>query len=111
MGTMRTGPDLLNVGARLPSASWQLTHLYQPRAVSAWSIMPAYPFLFEVKDRPSPGDRVVWLPKNRRIPGKVVVAKPEARNLVAYLLSLDRTYPVPRSAIRDDGYSRGGATQ
>src|SRR3546814_8561644 len=49
MGTMRTGPDLLNVGARLPSRDWQLTHLYQPRAISKWSIMPAYPYLFEKK--------------------------------------------------------------
>ncbi|MDF0491348.1 cbb3-type cytochrome c oxidase subunit II [Sphingomonas sp. H39-1-10] len=109
MGTMRTGPDLFNVGARLPSAAWQLTHLYQPRAVSPWSIMPAYPFLFETKDRAAPGDLVVWLPPKQRIPGKVVVAKPEARDLVAYLLSLDHTYPVPADAIRDDGYAKKAA--
>ena len=107
MGTMRTGPDLFNVGARLPSASWQLTHLYQPRAVSPWSVMPAYPFLFEVKDRAAPGDVVVWLPPKARIVGKVVVAKPAARELVAYLLSLDHTYPAPAKAIRDDGYAVG----
>src|SRR3546814_11471675 len=29
LGTMRTGPDLLNVGVRLPSRDWQLTHLSQ----------------------------------------------------------------------------------
>src|SRR3546814_3762185 len=58
MGTMRTGPDLLNVGARLPSRDWQLTHLYQPRAISKWSIMPAYPYLFEKKAKAAPGDVV-----------------------------------------------------
>ncbi|MDE1917250.1 MAG: cbb3-type cytochrome c oxidase subunit II [Sphingomonadales bacterium] len=108
MGTMRTGPDLLNVGARLPSTAWHLTHLYRPRAIAPWSIMPSYPFLFEIKDHAAPGDTVVWLPREQRVAGKVVVARPEAMALVAYLLSLDRTYPAPASAIRDDGYSRVG---
>lgn len=109
MGTMRTGPDLMNVGARLPSMGWQLSHLYQPRAISPWSIMPSYPFLFEVKDKAAPGDTVVWLPAKSAPPGKVVVAKPEAIDLAAYLIALDRTYPVPSTAIRDDGYAKHGA--
>ncbi|HEY9517410.1 MAG TPA: cbb3-type cytochrome c oxidase subunit II, partial [Gemmatimonadaceae bacterium] len=46
LGTMRTGPDLSNVGLRLPDTSWQLIHLYNPRTVAPWSIMPAFPFLF-----------------------------------------------------------------
>src|SRR3546814_3042384 len=64
LGTMRTGPDLLNVGARLPSRDWHLTHLYQPRAIFGWSIMPAYPYLFEVKERADPGDVVISLPED-----------------------------------------------
>ena len=32
LGSMRTGPDLFNIGARQPSKDWQLGHLYQPRA-------------------------------------------------------------------------------
>jgi cytochrome c oxidase cbb3-type subunit 2 len=105
LGTMRTGPDLLNIGARLPSESWHLTHLYQPRSIFAWSIMPAYPFLFEIKQRAEAGDKVVVLPKEY-VPGSgVVVAKADAVNLVAYLKSLDRTYPAPADALRDDGYS------
>lgn len=94
LGTMRTGPDLLNIGARQPSADWQLGHLYQPRAYVSGSIMPSYPFLFDVKDRAEPGDRVVALPAGAVPPGKVVVAQPRANDLAAYLLSLDRTYPV-----------------
>lgn len=94
LGTMRTGPDLFNIGARQPSADWNLGHLYQPRAYTPGSIMPSYPFLFDVKDKADPGDRVVTLPPGYAPPGQVVVAKPEAVDLVAYLLSLDHTYPV-----------------
>lgn len=113
LGTMRTGPDLLNVGARLPSAEWHLTHLYQPRAIFDWSIMPAYPFLFDVKDEASPEDVVVKLPAEFRPEGKVVVARQEALDLVAYLQSLNRTYPVKGelSSMRDQGYDTSKGDQ
>ena len=94
LGTMRTGPDLLNIGARQPSRDWHLGHLYAPRAYMAGSIMPAYPYLFDVrKGAAQPGDVVVNLPPKFARPGDVVVAKPEALALVEYLISLDRTYP------------------
>lgn len=94
LGSMRTGPDLLNIGARQPSVDWHLTHLYNPRAVMPWSIMPAYPFLFEVKAEAGPRDRVVQLPADFAPPEGVVVARPAAMQLVQYMLELDRTYPV-----------------
>ena len=50
LGSMRTGPDLFNIGARQPSKDWHLGHLYQPRAYVPESIMPSYPYLFVVKD-------------------------------------------------------------
>jgi len=91
LGTMRTGPDLFNVGARLPEANWHYAHLYQPRSLVPNSVMPSYPFLFEKKERAAPGDVVV------KVPGApmsgVLVARPEAKALVAYLQSLDHTYP------------------
>ena len=94
LGTMRTGPDLLNIGARQPSRDWQLGHLYAPRAYVAGSIMPAYPYLFEVRQGAArPGEVTVNLPPKFARPGEVVVAKPEALALVEYLISLDRTYP------------------
>jgi len=93
LGTMRTGPDLFNIGARQPSVDWHLGHLYQPRAYVAGSIMPAYPYLFEVKDKADDGDRVVTLPRGFTPAGKVVVARQEALDLVAYLVGLDHTYP------------------
>jgi len=94
LGTMRTGPDLFNIGARQPSQDWHLGHLYQPRAYSPGSVMPSYPFLFEAKDTPEAGDRVVTLPPGYKPPGKIVVATQEALDLVTYLQGLDHTYPV-----------------
>lgn len=94
MGTMRTGPDLLNVGSRLPDPQWHLVHLYQPRALVPWSIMPAFPFLFEEKATAAPGERVLSLPKGHVPAGKVVVTTPDADALVAYLLALKRDFPL-----------------
>jgi cytochrome c oxidase cbb3-type subunit 2 len=94
LGTMRTGPDLFNIGARQPSADWHLGHLFQPRAYTRESIMPSYPYLFDVKDAAEPGDRVVTMPEGFNPAGKVVVAKSDVLDLVAYLQSLDHTYPV-----------------
>ena len=93
LGTMRTGPDLMNVAVRQPSRQWHLAHLYQPRAVVPGSLMPSFPFLFEVKPAAAPGDEVVTLPAGVGPAGMVVVARPEARRLVDYLLGLDRNFP------------------
>jgi cytochrome c oxidase cbb3-type subunit 2 len=93
LGTMRTGPDLFNIGARQPSAGWHYAHLYDPRAVTPGSIMPAFPFLFEVKREAGPDDVKVELPPEHAPKEGVVVARPDAIALVAYLVSLDHTYP------------------
>ena len=98
LGSMRTGPDLFNIGARQPSKDWHLGHLYQPRAYVKGSIMPSYPFLFTVKDAKqaaAEGDEVLKLPPGAEpMVGQVVVPTPEALDLVKYLQSLDHTYPV-----------------
>ncbi len=94
LGTMRTGPDLLNIGARQPSIDWHLGHLYQPRAYTPGSTMPSYPYLFNVrKGEVKPGETAVNLPPQWEQDGEVVIAKPEALALVDYLRSLNRTYP------------------
>lgn len=93
LGTMRTGPDLMNIGVRQPSEAWHLGHLFQPRAYVPDSIMPSYPYLFEVKARADKDDVVVSLPAGLAPAGNVVVARPEAVDLVRYLQSLDRSYP------------------
>lgn len=94
LGTMRTGPDLMNIGVRQPSEQWHLGHLYQPRAYMPGSIMPSYPYLFETKATADKGDVVVNLPQGHAPAGQVVVARPEVLDLVRYLQSLDRSYPV-----------------
>lgn len=95
MGTERTGPDLTNIGKRQPAQAWNLLHLYQPRAVVAKSIMPAYPWLFEIKNEVGKDDIEVIVPDEFRkgISGKIIATK-EALNLVAYLQSL-KQLPLP----------------
>lgn len=45
-GSKRTGPDLHRVGGKYPN-SWHYYHMLEPGAISAGSIMPSYPWLFE----------------------------------------------------------------
>ena len=93
LGTMRTGPDLFNIGARQPSAAWHLGHLYQPRAYVAGSNMPSYPFLFEVKAEADSGDTTVTVPPQFAPATGVIVARRAALDLVQYMIGLDHTYP------------------
>jgi cytochrome c oxidase cbb3-type subunit II len=88
LGTMRTGPDLLNIGVRQPSDQWHLGHLYQPRAYVPGSIMPAYPYLFQAKDKVDAGEVTVSLPPGQdggrdtagaRLGGLPEVAGPQLR--------------------------------
>src|SRR5690606_19072768 len=92
MGTERTSPDLINVVNRQPSLEWNLVHLYNPRAVVSESIMPAYPWLFEIRENVGLDDVVVAVPEEF-MGGKKgkVVATEDALNLVAYLQSLKQT--------------------
>jgi len=88
LGTMRTGPDLSNIGSRQPSRDWHHLHFYNPRLLVPWSIMPGFSFLYEVVTATeSPKAGAI------RIPGKEdqwVIPSEEAENLVSYLLSLKR---------------------
>jgi cytochrome c oxidase cbb3-type subunit 2 len=93
LGTERTGPDLSNIGKRQPSDVWHSIHLYQPRSVVTGSIMPAYPWLFVVKDKADAGDVVVSVPPAYAPAGKVIVATQEEQDLVAYLVSLKQAPP------------------
>lgn len=107
LGSERTGPDLTNVGERLPSDQWQYLHLFNPRALVPQSIMPAFSWLFAVKAQAdSTRDVVVQVPDDFRKGSKgVVVATQDAQDLVAYLLSLKQTaiptaedfLPMPKS--------------
>lgn len=88
LGSSRTGPDLTNIGARQASETWQYLHLYNPRMVVPDSVMPAYPWLFEVVAEAGPDDVIVPVSGERAPAQGQVVAGPKAKALVAYLLSL-----------------------
>lgn len=88
LGTQRTGPDLSNTGIRQASQVWHLIHLYNPRAVVSSSVMPGYPWLFELKQQADPQDIQVPVPDSFKPHGQQVVATTEALNLVSYLQSL-----------------------
>lgn len=88
LGSERTGPDLTSIGARNPSDTWHMMHLYNPRIVVPESIMPSYPWLFEEKETVDEGDKVLNLPPALNPDGKRIVASQDAKDLVAYLLSL-----------------------
>ncbi len=91
LGTMRTGPDLANIGARQPGEDWHYLNLYQPRAINEESIMPPFPWLFEeVGEDARPAHEGLNLPDEYRVPGRKILPDDEARYLVAYLLSLDQ---------------------
>ncbi|HSI76620.1 MAG TPA: cbb3-type cytochrome c oxidase subunit II [Lunatimonas sp.] len=91
LGSERTGPDLTNVGQRQPGMEWHLLHLYNPRIVVKESIMPSYPWLFELKEESKikETDYLVPVPQTfLNASTKKVVASQKALDLVAYLQSL-----------------------
>jgi len=96
LGSLRAGPDLANVGMRLPDANWQLVHLYAPQCVVTNSAMPPFRYLFEVRKivgASSPD--ALQFPKGFTLPaGCEVVPTPEAKQLAAYLLSLRANVPL-----------------
>lgn len=99
LGTMRTGPDLANIGVRQTSAEWHATHLYNPRIPSKGSIMPPFPFLFEkrkIGSHPS-ADALKLSGEFAPEPGYEIVPKPEGKALIQYLLSLKANTPLPEA--------------
>ena len=96
LGSLRAGPDLANIGVRMADPKVQLQHLYAPSAVAKNSAMPAFRFLFEVrKISAAPSAEAVTLPKEfAPAAGYEVVPKAEAKQLVAYLLSLRANVPL-----------------
>lgn len=107
LGSSRTGPDLTNVGARQPSETWHLLHLYDPRIVVPDSVMPAYPWLFEVVAEAGDDDVVVPVPGPRAPAAGQVVPTERGHALVAYLLSLQQA-PLEGAMA---GHSAEGATR
>lgn len=88
LGTMRTGPDLSNIGSRQPSRDWHHLHLYNPRLLVTWSIMPGFSFLYNVTESTeAPKETSIRIPGEQN---KWITPHPEAEAMVDYLLSLKR---------------------
>lgn len=84
MGTERTGPDLTDIGRRIPSEDWHYRHLYDPRSVVPQSIMPSYPWLFTSENgtlRPTQEGRalVAYLLSRKQRDLRDGIAAPETR--------------------------------
>lgn len=91
LGQVRFGPDLANIGARQTNAMRLLLKLYNARIEMPGSPMPRYPYLFEerkLKPGQTPSPEALGGFGFNPPPGIEVVPKPEAWQLVAYLLSL-----------------------
>jgi cytochrome c oxidase cbb3-type subunit 2 len=94
LGQVRIGPDLAGIGTRpYATREWHLAHLWDPRSVVPNSLMPRYPYLFEVRkmrgDQPSP--QAISLPAESRkgvAEGYEIIPTREANALVEYLMSL-----------------------
>jgi len=104
LGTMRTGPDLRNIGARQPSADWHYLHLYDPQLTSPGSIMAPFSFLFDyrkIAGQRSP--KALKLPadyaraRGLDKPGFELVPAPRAEALVAYLMARKDVYQFPEA--------------
>src|SRR5579864_4731299 len=91
-GSQRVGPDLANVGARLPDLKWQLQHLYSPASVVPGSPMPSYRFLFERRKISGEFSRDAFVDPESK--DYEIVPKRDARALAAYLLSLRAETPL-----------------
>ena len=95
LGVLRLGPDLADVGERRTDAHWFYRLLYDPRTLYSGSLMPSYRYLYArvpLLGTPLP-DALPLSGRDAPPPGFQVVPRPEARALVAYLLSLKRVPP------------------
>lgn len=105
LGTMRTGPDLMDVGQRLSDPSWHYLHLYDPRTTVAGSIMPSFKFLFKlqkIQDAPSP-NALKFPAGYHETPkdGYEIVPTDRCVALVHYLMSLKLDYELPESRFQN----------
>ncbi len=103
LGTMRTGPDLTNVGQRLSDRQWHHKHLYSPQSINKCSNMPPHSFLYvvrPVRGEPSPKALKIDPKDGIQVPrGHEIVPTREAEALVEYLLSLNSNYSLPEAPV------------
>ena len=90
-----------NDGPPQYSAAWHHRHLYSPRSITLESNMPAYRFLYE-KRRISgerAADALNLSAADTPPDGWEIVPTYDAKCLVAYLMSLDQSHPLPETMV------------
>jgi cytochrome c oxidase cbb3-type subunit 2 len=95
LGTMRTGPDVANIGVRQPADAWHHLHLFDARLVTPHSVMPPFRYLYSVVHT-DPGPSGYKLPDDYGHAGAAgpawIVPSAEANHLVAYLKALQQPH-------------------
>jgi len=105
LGAVRNGPDLTNIGVRQPNENWHYLHLYNPRSMTPGSLMPSFKFLFEThKITGDPSPLALYLTgEDAPADGYEIVPNSEAKALVAYLLSRDKSHPLKEVKLTREG--------
>ena len=128
IGVTRLGPDLMNVGLRVPARiraasgpdtpageidgearKWFYLHLYNPRLnpeLRNWSSCPSFEFLFD--ERKINGQRSLDALEVSTEHGMEIVPGEKARALVSYLMSLKHDDAVPASMDFSPADQKGG---
>ena len=112
LGSIRLGPDLANFGLRKTTndVNWIYLHLLAPKEIEKKSVMPPYAYLFE--KLPAKAERAGAL-RISTDKDHVYVPKDEAKQLVAYLLSLRNegsVFEAPRKIVAADTNAPAGGT-
>ena len=100
LGKRRIGQDLSNVGTRIKEANDLHQYLYEPSTVTPGGKMPSYRYLYKkIKIAGQPSANAIQGLKGPHAPpaGYEVIPTEDAKALVAYLLSLNKNYPLPES--------------
>jgi cytochrome c oxidase cbb3-type subunit I/II len=91
-GSRRIGPDLQRVGGKYPDL-WHVRHMDDPRAITAGSIMPAYPWLltadldFDEVPRSMRANQLVGVPySDDEISNGIVTAHEQADAIAAEIV-------------------------
>lgn len=97
LGIQRNGPDLANAAWRFSDRKTLHQMLYSPQSLHDWSNKPPYEHLYEVRlVQGERSDKALDLPAGFG-PGRKyeVVPTSDAEDLVDYILSLKKDFPVP----------------
>ncbi|HEY3864146.1 MAG TPA: cbb3-type cytochrome c oxidase subunit II [Verrucomicrobiae bacterium] len=91
-GSVRIGPDLANYASRADTNDINRLYLrlYDPKQITHGTLMPPYRFLFDTRKILFFPSTNAFVPPDADAPpaGYEIIPRPEARALVAYMLSL-----------------------